>query len=361
MMKTAPNILIVDDLATNRVLVRTMLEPDNFHIDEAATGEEALEKVAANEFDVILLDVMLPGIDGLQFCRKLRQELQQTLLPVIMLTALNSSEDIVKGLAAGATDYITKPFVAAELTARINAAINHKHLTDRLDDTESVLFALARTVEAKDKTTGDHCDRLAHMSQIFGRTLRLSDEALHCLRRGGVLHDIGKLGIPDSILMKKGKLTDAEWVVMRQHTVIGEQLCLPLKSMRGTVDIVRSHHEKWNGSGYPDGLKGEEIPLLARVFQIVDIFDALSSVRPYKKAFPLEKAIDIMESETKKKYWDKELMAEFLNIARTRHDELIISEPTVTNDRSQQIFAQIQNTGVLDWNEEETRTTKQSS
>lgn len=336
-------------MATNRALVKAMLKPANFLIDEAASGEEALDMVVDNEYDAILLDVLLPGIDGLQFCHKLRQELHQTLLPVIMLTALSSPDDIVNGMAAGATDYITKPFNGAELTARIHAAIDHKHLTDRLDDTESVLFALARTVEAKDKTTGDHCDRLTHMSQVFGHTLGLNKEELHCLRRGGVLHDIGKLGIPDSILIKDGPLTDEEWKIMRQHTVIGEQLCAPLKSMRHTVDIVRAHHEKWNGSGYPDGLQGRKIPLLARVFQIVDVFDALSSVRPYKKAFPLEKTINIMESETKKQYWDPELMAEFLNIVRTRHDELMISETTVANDRSLQIFAQIQGTGALDW------------
>lgn len=345
---------MVDDMATNRKLVYAMLRPPDFEVTEAESGQEALQLLADNDYDAVLLDIMMPDMDGFQVCKAIRQELQLNLLPVFMLTTLGSPDDIVHGLDAGATDYVTKPFNAAELIARLRAATEHKRMTDRLDDTESVLFTLARMVEAKDETTGDHCDRLGHMTQVFGQALGLSAEELGFLSRGGVLHDIGKLGIPDSILLKKGPLSDGEWVIMKQHTIIGEGLCSPLQSMRGTVSIIRSHHEKWDGTGYPDGLKGKEIPLLARVFQIADIYDALASERPYKKAFPRKKVIEIMESETKKGFRDPELMAEFLQIVRTRPDDLMIQNDQIKKDRSARIFEEIKETGVLDWDNKNT-------
>jgi len=342
-------VLVVDDLATNRAMVKALLQPLEFNVLEAADGEEALGLLATHEVDAVLLDIMMPGIDGYETCRRIRNDLHLELLPVIMLTALGDTDNVVAGMDAGATDYVSKPFNSIELAARIKAAIDHKHLTDRLDDTESVLFALARMVEAKDETTGDHCDRLSHMTQVFGKSLGLAYDELEHLRRGGVLHDIGKLGIPDSILLKEGKLDDDEWVIMRQHTVIGEQLCSSLKTMRGTVSIIRSHHEKWNGSGYPDGLHREEIPLLARIFQIVDVYDALTSERPYKKAFSNEKAMAILAEEASKGFWDPELIAEFLNIVRTRPVDLQIPKEQIGIDRSALIFDSIINTGVLDW------------
>jgi putative two-component system response regulator len=296
----------------------------------------------------VLLDVMMQGMDGFETCRHIREDLALELLPVIMLTAMGSTEDVVKGMEAGANDYVTKPFNNVELVARVRAAIEHKHLTDRLDDAEAVLFSLGRMVEARDRDTGDHCDRLAHTGVVFGAELGLGNEELDALRRGGVLHDIGKLGIPDSILLKKGKLDANEWKVMKQHTVIGAALCSPLQTMKLTADIALSHHEKWNGKGYPNGLKGEEIPLVARVFQILDIYDALSSERPYKPAFPVEKVIAIMEEETASGFWDPRLMPIFLNIVRERPE--ILKRPADTApDRSAEVFAKIRDSGVMDW------------
>ncbi|MBZ0106393.1 MAG: response regulator [Sulfuricella denitrificans] len=341
-------VLVVDDMATNRKLLHYALKPPEYEVIEACDGEEALRILKVTQVDVVLMDIMMPGIDGFETCRRIRKDLGLTLLPVIILTSLGEPDNVVRGMDVGADDYVTKPFNMLELSARVHAAIERKRLTDRLDDTESVLFSLARMVEARDENTGDHCSRLSHYGLVFGKALGLSFNELEALRRGGVLHDIGKLGIPDSILLKRGKLTPEEWLIMKQHTVIGAQLCSPLRTMTKAVDIVRSHHERQDGSGYPDGLRGEEVPLLARVFQILDIFDALSSERPYKPAFPREEVIRIMEEETARGYWDARLMKVFLEILRNRPEDLEQYE-TMEKDRSAVLLEHMMNSGVLDW------------
>ncbi|MDD4928414.1 MAG: response regulator [Gallionella sp.] len=345
---TGSKVLTVDDMATNRKLLGYVLRPPEYHLVEACDGMQALEMLRHEAFDLVLLDVIMPGLDGFETCRRIREELGLKLLPIIMVTSLGSPDDVVRGMDVGADDYVTKPFNSIELTARVRAAIERKRLTDQLDDAKSVLFALARMVEARDANTGDHCDRLAHTGVVFGRALGMGAEELDALRRGGVLHDIGKLGIPDNILLKKGALDAAEWQIMKQHTVIGAALCSPLRTMQRTADIVRCHHEKWNGTGYPAGLAGEEIPLIARVFQIVDIFDALSSERPYKPAFPRDKVIQIMEQETASGFWDPTLMAIFLSIVRERPEALLRPE-RVSQDRSVDVLEEIQGCGVMEW------------
>jgi putative two-component system response regulator len=290
---------------------------------------------------------MMPDINGFEVLKEVRGDIDNALLPVIMLTQLEAPEDIAKGMQAGATDYVTKPFNTTELNARLMAAVEHKRLTDRLDDTESVLFSLARMVEARDENTGDHCDRLAHMAVVFGKKLGLDYEELEALRRGGVLHDIGKLGIPDAILLKKGKLTADEWEIMQQHTTIGAALCTPLRTMRLTVDIIRCHHEKWNGTGYPVGLESQDIPLLARIFQIVDVYDALTTERPYKPAFSPEKSKQILLEETEKGFWDPDLINQFVRILD--HEPEILQRPDVESDRSGEIFNDIRKSGIMDW------------
>ncbi|MDD5387926.1 MAG: response regulator [Gallionellaceae bacterium] len=318
-------ILVVDDMATNRALIRAVLGAQEFEVLEADCGEAALTRIAALRPDVVLLDVMMPDLDGIEVCRRLREQEEFRLLPIIMLTSLGSPDDVVHGMEVGASDYITKPFNAVELTARVRAAVDKKRLTDRLDDTESVLFALARVVEAKDGTTGDHCDRLSHLSVVLGEALGLPYDDLEALRRGGILHDIGKVAIPDAVLLKKGKLDEAEWAVMRQHPTTGAYLCSALRTMRRTVDIIRYHHEKWNGGGYPSGLAGNDIPLLARIFQVVDVYDALSSERPYKPALPREDVIRILREETARGFWDPEIIAVFLDILE--HDPARLDIP----------------------------------
>ncbi len=341
-------ILIIDDDQSQRRLEKAVLSAGAYRITEAANGTEGLQILASEEFDVVLLDKCMPGIDGDQVCRKVRDELGLTLLPIIMVTGSDSDEELQKSMHAGASDFVRKPFNNAELLARVNSAAIHKRLTDQMDDAESLLFALARMVEAKDINTGDHCSRLAHIAVVFGTALGLDRSQLIALQRGGVLHDIGKLGIPESILLKPGPLNEREWMVMRQHTVIGERLCSGLQSMRATLPIIRHHHERWDGSGYPDGLRGEQIPLLARVFQIVDIYDALSHKRPYKKAMEVQQVVGIMEMEVEKGWRDPELMAVFLDIVRNRPQDLRVPDE-MQQDKASRIFESIRSTGVLDW------------
>ena len=341
-------ILVVDDVSSNRDLVKRILRSNEYDVFEAEDGEKALNIIKTKKFDAVLLDIMLPGINGYEVLKHLRNQADYKLLPVILISSLATPDDVAQGFAAGATDYVRKPFNLVELEARVRAVVEHKRTIDRLDDTESVLFSLARMVEARDEHNGNHCDRLAHMSVMFGKKLGLDYEQLEALRRGGVLHDIGNVGIPDSILLKKGKLTEAEWSIIKQHPFIGSMLCAPLRTMRLTLDIVRSHHERWDGSGYPQGLSGEDIPLLARVFQFVDVYDALCSERPYKSAYSREKAIETIATETANGCCDPAVAKEFIELVKYAPEVLELPEH-YTQDRSAQILDDMLKMGMLDW------------
>lgn len=341
-------ILVVDDMATNRLMVRAILEAQAYQVTEADSGEHAIELLLDGGFDAVVLDVLMPGMNGFDVCLHIRHLHGQEFLPVIMLTSLGSPDDVARGFECGATDFITKPYNNIELVARVKSAAQKKRLIDRLDDTESVLFALARMVEAKDQNTRDHCDRLSHMAVVFGRSLGYGFEELDALRRGGILHDIGKLGIPDAVLLKNGPLNDSEWMVMRQHPVIGAELCRPLRSMKKTVDIIHFHHERWNGSGYPQGLREYEIPELARVFQIVDVYDALSTERPYKPALPVERVVEIMEQESDKGFWDPDLVERFMSIVRETPEKLELPADA-HQDPSARIFDSVMKRDLQDW------------
>ncbi len=341
-------VLIVDDDAHHRALERDLLDSPAYKVSEAESGLQAIDILGSQGFDVVLLDKRMPGMDGDETCRRIRKDPRLSLLPILMVTGNSDIDNLTASLAAGANDFLRKPYDPMELLARVNAAAKNKRLTDQLDSAESLLFALARMVEAKDGTTGDHCSRLAHTGVLLGKAMGLSAEELVALRRGGILHDLGKLGIPDSILLKPGKLTAEEWDIMRQHVDIGAQIVGGLKSMRLTETIVRHHHERWDGGGYPNGLKGQEIPLLARIFQVVDIYDALANTRPYKRAFTREEVIAIMEEETTKGWRDPEIVAIFLNILR--NDPASLELPSGARpDLGLNLFNAIQSTGVIDW------------
>lgn len=334
-------VLIVDDDPVHRALEREILDAPRYVVTEAATGAEALALLRAHPFDVVLLDKRMPGMDGDEVCRQLRGPMGIAMLPVLMITGNGDIDNLTQSLACGASDFIRKPYDPVELIARVDAAARQKRLTDQLDSAESMLFALARMVEAKDGNTGDHCSRLSHTGVVLGQRLGLSPDELMALRRGGVLHDIGKLGIPDAILLKPGALTEPEWAVMRQHVDIGARLVQGLRSMRLTVPIIRHHHERWDGSGYPDGLRGQQIPLLARVFQVVDIYDALTHARPYKPAMSRRQVIEVIESEVARGWRDPEVTAAFLAIVRERPEDLVM--PSVRDDDlGLGLFAQIQ-------------------
>lgn len=340
-------VLIVDDEAVHRTLCRRILREPEYSAREARSGAEALELLREQEFDLVLIDKRMPDIDGDEVCRLVRGQMQRSLLPIIMITGSCSQEDLVSSLQAGATDFIRKPYRPTELQARARAAANYKRLTDQLDSAESMLFALARMVEARDEGTGDHCGRLMHMAGVFGTHLDLRADELTALQRGAVLHDIGKLCIPDSILLKRGPLTETDWIVMRQHTVIGERLVSAMPSMRLTAPIIRSHHERWDGSGYPDGLRGEEIPRLARIFQVLDTYDALASARPYKPAFERAKVIEIMRQELSKGWRDPVIAGAFLDIVNSRPEDLVMPLRTAKT-ADEEIFDEIVAAGILE-------------
>jgi putative two-component system response regulator len=307
-------ILIVDDQDANRALAEATLAPQGYEILQAEDGHGALERVAADPPDLILLDVMMPGMDGYEVCARIKADQRTRLIPVIMLTSLNDLDDKIRGIEAGADDFLSKPFSQAELSARVRSLLKLKQFTDDLEQAEDVLCTLALSVEAKDAYTEGHCERLSRYSVAVGRSLGLPEEYLKALRRGGYLHDVGKIAIPESILNKTGRLTEEEWTIMREHPVIGERICKPLKSLRLVLPIIRHHHERWDGSGYPDGLKGEEIPLTARILQVVDIYDALITARPYKPALPMPQVLSMLREEAAEGWRDRELVEHFITM-----------------------------------------------
>lgn len=311
-------ILVVDDHPSSRMTAVALLSVEGYDVLEADSGAAALDCVRKTNPDLILLDVMMPGMDGYEVCRRLKQEEHTRLIPIVFVTALNDRRARLRGIEAGGDDFLSKPFDQLELSARIKSLVRQKRLNEDLDHAGQVLFSIARTIESRDPNTGDHCERLVKLGQEFGEYLQLSRTEIRDLMWGGYLHDIGKVGVPDSVLLKTDRLDAAEWAVMRQHVLIGEQICKPLKTMRGVVPIIRHHHERWDGSGYPDGLVGHAIPELAQIFQLIDIYDALTNERPYKLAFSPEESLKIMQEETERGWRNPELMAKFARFVRSR-------------------------------------------
>ncbi len=265
----------------------------------------------SDSIDLALLDVVMPRPTGFDLCQAMKFNAKTRLIPVILLTSLNSDDDRIHGIMCGADDFLNKPVNKHELLARVHSLLRLKQFTDELDNAETVLFSLALSIEAKDPYTEGHCDRLSKYSVALGEKLGLPQDLCVALRRGGLVHDIGKLSVPEHTLLKPGPLTPEERKIMEQHTVIGERICAPLRSFRHVLPIIRHHHEKQDGSGYPDGLKGEQIPLTARILQITDIYDALATDRPYRKALPQGEALSIMREEVKRGWWDGSILDEF--------------------------------------------------
>lgn len=294
---TAGHVLIIDDEPVNLSVLEGLLVPLGYRVETASDGSEALQKVAARAPDVILLDVMMPGIDGFEVCRRLKADTATALIPVVMVTALDAAQHKVRGLDVGADDFLSKPVDEVELVARVRSSVHRSRLQAQLHTTEAVLSTLATAVEVRDDVTGGHVRRLAENADLLSTALALDPTERVALRWAALLHDIGKIGVPDNVLNKPGPLDAEEWAIMRMHPASGEQIIGPLAGMEQVTPIVRHHHERWDGSGYPDGLAGEDIPRLARAFQLLDIFDALTSPRPYKQALDREEAMAIMRAE----------------------------------------------------------------
>lgn len=308
-------LLLIDQREINRRLTKSMLRSaGHYEFFEAASGAAALRILEEQSIDLIIVDLMLPDIGGPELCRRIKSNPRHCFLPVLIITNMQGVEHEVLGIEAGADEYLTHPVHPSVLRARVRSLIRNKSAIDSLDQAETILFALAQAVEARDAYTAEHCQRLATYSVALGVALGLSRAELVALYRGGFLHDIGKVSIPDSILHGQQRLTPDEWLIMQQHTVRGEEICRPMKSLAPVLPIIRSHHEKWDGSGYPDGLAGENIPFLARIMQIVDIFDALITERTYKPAFSIEKATAVLEDEVARGWRDPELVSLFISL-----------------------------------------------
>ncbi len=315
--QSAGRILVVDDTQANRELLEGLLTREGYTVQTAADGEEALAAVQRDPPDLVLLDVMMPKLDGFAVCRRLKQDPATRLLPVVLITALQEREDKINGINAGADDFLTKPVNAHELRARTRSLVRLKRYTDDLESAESVIFSLAVTIEARDPYTQGHCQRLARYAVALGTDRDLPEEDLAALYRGGLLHDVGKVSVADAILRKPGPLTADEFEAMKAHTVIGESICGELRSLRLVRPIVRHHHERLDGTGYPDGLKGAQIPLLAQIVGLVDVYDALTTDRPYRKALTPERAYAELSVEADRGWHDRALVDQFIALGRS--------------------------------------------
>ena len=291
-----------------------MLRMGNYEFLEAETGLQALEIIGRQNVDLIILDLLLPGLGGTELCRRMKGDRKTQFIPILMVTSVSGHDFEVEGIEAGADEYLKMPLHPSVVRARVNSLLRHKAAVDSLEEAETILFALAQAVENRDMGTGQHCERLAIYSVALGLALGLPRQDLVALYRGGFLHDIGKISVPDAILLGTGKLTEEQWRIMQRHTIHGVEICEPMKTLASVLPIIRSHHERWDGTGYPDGLRGEEIPLLARILQVVDIFDALTTARSYKPAYTKEEALDILQQEAAKGWRDTELVALFISM-----------------------------------------------
>jgi putative two-component system response regulator len=332
-MNTSSTILIVDDTQIGRQALEAVLLNQGYTLAFASSGQEALVKAAALQPDLILLDVMMPEMDGFEVCRRLRADLLLGEVPIVIVTALDDQDSRLQGLESGADDFVSKPFSRAELRARVRTITRlnryrklrdehqflieaHRELQETYDTT---MEGWVHALDLRDKETEGHTRRVTDLTTRMARAAGIDGEALIHIRRGALLHDIGKLGIPDAILLKPGKLTDEEWVIMRLHPVYAYEWLSPIIYLRPALDIPYCHHEKWDGSGYPRGLKGEEIPLAARMFAVIDVWDALRSDRPYRQGWPEDRVLAHLR-ELAGSHFDPACVELFMRIAAEGFD-----------------------------------------
>ncbi len=340
-MQNKPRILVVDDEDRNLRLMEAMLIPLGYEVVLARDGLEALDKVRETPPDVILLDVMMPKMDGFEVARRLKENEGTKNIPVVMVTALKKVQDRIKALEVGADDFLSKPIDESELVATVNSQLKVKAYNDHMRNYQKELeaevakrteqlsqafakiklasletiYRLSRAAERKDEGTGAHIQRMSRFSAAIARQIGLDDSAVEAILYAAPMHDLGKIGIPDQILLKPGRLDADEWEIMKQHSILGVQILegSDAESIKLAEAIALTHHEKWDGSGYPRGLKGSEIHLAGRITAIADVFDALTSKRPYKAAFPIEKAFIIIK-EGRGSHFDPQVVDAFFTV-----------------------------------------------
>jgi putative two-component system response regulator len=307
-------ILVADEDETSSRYLRRLLTREGHHVSVVCTGEDAISACATHPPDIVLLDLISPSGEGFAVCRKLKEQYATRLIPIVIVTSPTGSRERLEGIQAGCDDFITKPFDAAELHARIGSLLRLKRYTDDLESAETVILGLGATIEARDPSTQGHCQRLAQYATALGKALGLDQADLDALQRGGFLHDIGKIAVPDRVLLKGSALNETESRVMREHPIVGDALCAGLRSLHRVRPIVRHHHERLDGSGYPDGLRNAQIPLLAQIVAIVDVFDALTTERPYRAALSREAALAVLVEEAGRGWRDRALVDQFLRL-----------------------------------------------
>jgi cyclic di-GMP phosphodiesterase len=297
-------ILIVDDLAENREILTGLLEAEGHDLETAKDGLEAVEHAIANPPDLILMDVTMPRLTGLEACRRLKADPRTELVPIVLVTGLLAREDRIQGIAAGCDDFLTKPVDSEQLLARTRTLLRTKALVDELERAENVLVSLATALDAKDPYTNGHSQRVGDYAEALGAAVGLAGKDRRDLRRAGLLHDIGKIGTNLAYLNKPGQLTTAEYEEVKRHPMIGYEICRPLRTMAPLLALIRGHHERLDGRGYPDGLKAGQIPVALRCLTVSDVYDALTSDRSYRKAMTVDAALALMRKEATVGMWD---------------------------------------------------------
>ncbi len=309
-----PSVLIVDDLSANIELLEAIFISAGFEVLSCRDASSGLSLFESNDIDIAVVDVMMPGMDGYELCRKLKSLTEKRFFPVILLTALTDRQSRITGLQSGADDFISKPFDAAELVIKAKSLTKLKMLQDELEHSENVILTLAVALEARDPYTCGHSARVGEISKEFVSFLGFGAKEQEQIRKAGILHDIGKIGVSTDLLCKEGKLTDEELEAVKRHTVLGEEICKPLVSVKGILPAIRNHHERWDGAGFPDGLGGEGIPLNARILSIVDSYDAMVSERPYRNGRSAVTVVDVFRKEKYDGQWDPFLVDRFIDM-----------------------------------------------
>ena len=324
-------ILVVDDRPLSRMTAVDLLSLDGYEVSEANSDRKIFDSIVEQKPDLLLLDIMLQNTNGFEVCKQLKQDERTKDLPIILTAVEARREYRIKVVEVGADELLTKPLDRFELSAKVRNLIDRKRLNEGLDQTEQVLFSIAKAVESRSSDRDGTCARVADLVRMFGQYLELNKKDIDDLVFAAHLHDIGTIAIPDSIMLKAGELTVDERELIRQHVLIGEKICQPLRNRKGVLPIIRNHHERWDGTGYPDGLSAREIPYLAQIFQIIDIYDALISDRPHKKAYTPDEAIDIITEETAKGWRNPELVTVFTSFVRSLNNSWLDLSKAIKN------------------------------